>query len=159
MSEVEQSVVGTLLAAGKSLATAESLTAGLLAAAIANVPGASGTLVGGIISYNNQIKTELLGVDDALLREQGAVCAAVAEQMASGAASRLNTDYALSTTGVAGPEPHQGKAVGTVFIGVHTPQRTWAEEFKLSGNRDQIRQATVVAALSMLARALKEPAK
>ncbi len=159
MSDVEQSVVGALLAAGKTVATAESLTAGMVAAAIATVPGASGTLAGGVISYNNEVKTALLGVDDAVLRREGAVCATVAEQMAAGAAARLHTDYALSTTGVAGPEPHQGKAVGTVFIGVHTPQGTWAEEFSLSGNREQIRQATVAAALTMLARALKETAR
>lgn len=158
MSYVEQSVVAALLAAGTTIATAESLTAGMLSAAIANVPGASGTLAGGVISYNNHVKTELLGVDDAVLQEQGAVCAQVAEQMAAGAAARLHTDYALSTTGVAGPEPHQGKAVGTVFIGIHTPERTWAEEFSLSGSREHIRQATVAAALTMLARALKESA-
>ncbi|MFC0581470.1 CinA family protein [Micrococcoides hystricis] len=154
MNEAEEFLVAELVRRGARIATAESLTAGQLAATIANVPGASATLAGGLVSYNNDIKHRLLNVDDALLSTHGAVCADVARQMAEGAAAQFNVDYALSTTGVAGPEPHQGKAVGTVFIGIHTPEGSWAEEYNFTGNRDQIRQATVVSALALLVREL-----
>lgn len=101
-----------------TIATAESLTAGSLSARIADVPGASAVLLGGIVAYCNQVKHELLDVDSSLLERRGAVDPSVAASMARGAASRTNADIGISTTGVAGPEPHQGKDVGTVYLGL-----------------------------------------
>ena len=101
-----------------TLSTAESLTAGALASKIAEVPGASAVLLGGVISYSNQVKHGVLGVSAELLEDRGAVDPDVAAAMAVGAATRCGSDLAVSTTGVAGPEPHQGKDVGTVYLGL-----------------------------------------
>ncbi|GAA1171440.1 nicotinamide-nucleotide amidohydrolase family protein [Nesterenkonia xinjiangensis] len=103
---------------GLTLATAESLTAGSLAARLADVPGASAALRGGVIAYCNAVKQRLLGVDEDLLESRGAVDPAVAASMARGAASATGSVLGVSTTGVAGPEPHEGKEVGTVYVGL-----------------------------------------
>ncbi len=103
---------------GLSLSTAESLTAGSLAARLADVPGASAALLGGVVAYCNEVKHRLLDVDAGLLEERGAVDPAVAAAMARGAAVSTGADIGISTTGVAGPEPHQGKDVGTVYLGL-----------------------------------------
>ncbi|WP_338086547.1 nicotinamide-nucleotide amidohydrolase family protein [Nesterenkonia massiliensis] len=103
---------------GLTLATAESLTAGSLAARIADVPGASQALLGGVIAYSNQVKEHVLKVSADLLETRGAVDPIVAASMAQGAAERCGTDIGISTTGVAGPVPHQGKDVGTVYLGI-----------------------------------------
>ncbi|GAA5223556.1 nicotinamide-nucleotide amidohydrolase family protein [Nesterenkonia rhizosphaerae] len=103
---------------GLTLATAESLTAGSLAARIADVPGASQALLGGVIAYSNQVKEHVLKVSAELLETRGAVDPIVAASMAQGAAERCGTDIGISTTGVAGPAPHQGKDVGTVYLGI-----------------------------------------
>ncbi len=125
-----------------SIATAESLTAGLLANKIAEIPGVSKTLRGGIIAYQNEIKIEVLGVNEKIIKEHGAVSAETATEMAIGVANRLQSDVAISTTGVAGPKASEGKPVGTVFIGVWILGKTFGEQFHLSGTREQIRQAT-----------------
>lgn len=101
-----------------TIATAESLTAGSLAARLADVPGASAVLLGGVVAYCNEVKHSLLDVDAGMLEESGAVDPAVAAAMARGAAVRTGADIGVSTTGVAGPEPHQGKDVGTVYLGL-----------------------------------------
>lgn len=101
-----------------TLSTAESLTAGALASKIAEVPGASTVLLGGVISYSTQVKQGVLGVSGELLESRGAVDPDVAAAMAVGAATRCGSDLAVSTTGVAGPEPHGGKSVGTVYLGL-----------------------------------------
>ena len=103
---------------GLTLSTAESLTAGALASKIAEVPGASVVLLGGVVAYSNQVKRSLLSVSDELLEDRGAVDPDVAAAMAVGAAARCGTDIGISTTGVAGPEPHEGKDVGTVYLGL-----------------------------------------
>ena len=113
-AELPAVVVRSLLERGLTVATAESLTAGLLAAALADVPGASGTLQGGVVAYQNRVKEQVLGVDADLLEHRGAVDGDVAVQMAQGVRRVLGADVGLATTGVAGPEPHQGKPVGTV---------------------------------------------
>lgn len=157
---------------GISLATAESLTAGALAARIAEVPGASVALLGGVIAYCNEVKQETLGVDSGLLEEKGAVDGEVAAQMAAGAAAACHAGIGVSTTGVAGPEPHQGKPVGTVYVGISADARVVgryrlslpedckecpAEEglagyrlLELDGDRASIRQASVEAALKLV---------
>lgn len=136
---------------GLTVATAESLTAGWIAGAIADVPGASAVLRGGIVSYHNQVKRDLLGVDDALLRDRGSVDAEVARQMAVGARRACAADLAVSSTGVAGPDAHDGQPVGTVFIGYATGSDSGARELRLSGGRQGIRAAARDAALDMLA--------
>lgn len=136
-------VVRGLRERGLTVATAESLTAGLLAAALADVPGASGTLQGGVIAYQNRIKEQVLGVDSALLAARGAVDPEVAVQMAQGARRVLGADVGLSTTGVAGPQPHQGQPVGTVHLGISGLGEDRAVPLLLEGDRPAIRAATV----------------
>lgn len=113
-----RAVIAWGTAAGVTLATAESLTAGLVAAALADVPGASAVLQGGVVAYQNRVKEGLLGVAPDLLASRGAVDPKVARQMAAGARQALGADVGVSTTGVAGPEPHQGRPVGTVMVGL-----------------------------------------
>lgn len=111
-------LVADLELRGLTVATGESLTAGALSSHLAEVPGVSAVLRGGVVAYCNEVKQSVLAVDAELLRRRGAVDAAVAAQMAAGAAQATGALLGVSTTGVAGPEPHQGKPVGTVFVGV-----------------------------------------
>lgn len=107
-------VVELLVAHGRTLATAESLTAGAVAARLADVSGASRAMRGGVVAYHNDIKASLLGVDRVRLDTHGAVDEQVSLQMADGARRGLVADIGVATTGVAGPQPHQGQPVGTV---------------------------------------------
>lgn len=143
-------VVERALAARISIATAESLTAGMVASMLASVPGVSGALRGGVVAYDNSVKERLLGVDAVLLASAGSVDGDVARQMARGARRALDTDIAVATTGVAGPEPHDGKAVGTVFVSVSTSQGEVVEEHSYDGERDGIRRLACRAALQAL---------
>ena len=162
-------VVHALAHAGRTVATGESLTAGLLAARLADVPGASAVLHGGVVAYQNAVKTGLLGVPEDLLARVGAVDADVARRMALGARAALGADVGVATTGVAGPEPHQGQPVGTVWLGLAVPdadasaldvlggERDGAATailLRLDGDRAAIREATVAAALQALTRLL-----
>lgn len=160
MGEALNSTVGTdpahrIVAAagarGLSVATAESLTAGLVAAGIADVPGASAVLRGGVISYANEVKQGLLGVDAELLERAGSVDGEVARQMAVGALAACGAGAAVSTTGVAGPSAHDGKPVGTVFIGYANGAGSGFREFSFSGERASIRVQSCDAALETLA--------
>lgn len=137
-------------AAGLNLGTAESLTGGALAAAIVSVPGASAAFEGSVVSYSHAVKQRVLGVEAQLLERTGAVSAEVAEAMASGARTALGIDVAVSTTGVAGPEPHDGQPVGTVWLGVAGPRGLSSRLLRLEGDREQIRRLSVRAALEML---------
>nr|WP_276545703.1 CinA family protein [Brevibacterium luteolum] len=139
--------------AGLTVATCESLTAGKLAAAIADVPGASAVLRGGLVTYASDLKTALAGVDADLLAASGAVHPQVAAQMATGAARACRADIALACTGVAGPDPQDGQPVGRVFTALLAPHMTAPEVVghDFSGDRAAIRQATVEACLSQLA--------
>ena len=141
---------------GLTVATAESLTAGWIAGAIADVAGASAVLRGGVVSYHNQVKHEVLGVDAELLRERGSVDPEVARQMAEGARRTCTADIAVSSTGVAGPESHDGQAVGTVYVGFATDEGSGARELHLSGGRQEIRAAARDAALELLAGLLEK---
>ncbi|MEY4532975.1 MAG: hypothetical protein RI926_744 [Actinomycetota bacterium] len=136
---------------GLTVAVAESLTGGLLCAALTEVPGASKVIRGGVVAYATDLKSSLLNVDHDLLATVGAVDADVALAMAAGVASKLGTDIGLSTTGVAGPEPQDGKAVGTVFIACVWGEKRVVEELSLTGTRNEIRSLTVHAALRLLA--------
>ena len=122
MSDAED-VVRLATASGTTVAVAESLTAGLVCARIADVPGASAVLRGGVVTYATDVKTLLLGVDAHLLRRRGAVDPDVALAMAAGVRERLGADVGLATTGVAGPDPQDGVAPGAVFVAVSHPTR------------------------------------
>lgn len=136
---------------GKSLATAESCTGGLIGGALTAVAGASSVYKGGVVSYQNEIKQRLLGVDAAVLRAFGAISAQVAMDMAAGARKALNADYAVSVTGLAGPGGDEfGNPVGTVFIGFADEDGAVAEKFLFSGDRDAVRSQAVDAALEMI---------
>lgn len=142
---------------GKTLVTAESLTGGGIGAALTAVPGASAVYKGGIISYTNEVKEKLLGVPGAVLAQQGAVSAPVAEAMAVGARKTLSADVAVSVTGLAGPDGDEfGHPVGTVFIGYQDEKRTLVQSCLFSGNREQIRQKTMETALRLVLRQQKE---
>jgi nicotinamide-nucleotide amidase len=141
-----------------TLATAESLTGGALAAALVDVAGASGCFEGAVVCYSNRVKSEVLGVPAPLLAERGSVDPDVAIAMAEGARRRLGTDWAVSTTGVAGPEPHDGKAVGTVYVGLAGPAGSAVHELSATGDRAAVRAATVAAALERLGAAIGLPA-
>lgn len=143
-------IVAQLIAKDLSIATAESLTAGMLSSTLADVPGASTVLQGGVVAYNNTIKHRLLGVSADTLAARGAVDAETAKQMAQGARERFQAALAVATTGVAGPEPAEGKAVGIVFIALATTDQTIAKLLRFDGNREQIRRSTVAACLQLV---------
>jgi PncC family amidohydrolase len=146
--------------AGATVATAESLTGGLLSAALTAISGSSATCRGGVVAYATDAKQSLLGVPADLLAARGAVDADVARAMASGVRERFGATYGLATTGVAGPTEQDGKPVGTVFVAIVGPDdesgdASAAAALSLRGGRDRIRQATVTAALDLLRRVLE----
>lgn len=137
--------------AGKRLATAESLTGGGIGAALTSVSGASAVYAGGIISYTNEVKHALLGVPTELLDTLGAVSGPVAQAMAQGARAALNADIAVSVTGLAGPGGDEfGHPVGTVFIGYADEKTAFAREYHFDGDRDEVREQTICAALELV---------
>ncbi|WP_036517466.1 MULTISPECIES: CinA family protein [unclassified Nocardioides] len=134
-----------------TLATAESLTGGRVAARVTNVPGSSAVYAGGVVSYQTQVKVDVLGVAASTVEQHGVVSAECAREMAAGVRRVLGTTYAVSTTGVAGPDRQEGKPVGTVFVGIAGPGGVEAVELALDGDRATIQEATVDEALSVLA--------
>ncbi len=148
-------VVARLRKLDLTVGTAESLTGGLVCAALTSVPGASTVVRGGVIAYVSEVKADLLAVDRDLLAREGAVCEPVAAQLADGIRRVLGCSVGLSTTGVAGPDPADGKPVGTVFVGAAGPWGILVEELALTGDREQIRAASVLAVLDLLARGLQ----
>lgn len=136
---------------GKTLSVAESCTGGMIGAAMTAVPGSSLVFKGGIISYTNEVKTRVLGVPAALLEREGAVSALVAEAMAMGARRVLETDYAISVTGLAGPGGDEfGNPVGTVYVGYADKNGPISKRFLFDGSREEIRIKAVEAAMSLL---------
>lgn len=141
---------------GLFIATAESLTAGLLSAELASNPGASRFLLGGIVCYQDQIKIQQLGVDAQLVSLHSAVNPEVARQMAEGVRAKFAADCAvepervigISTTGVAGPDRVGDQPVGRVYLGIASAISSRSVALNLSGSRAEIRSATVLAALS-----------
>jgi nicotinamide-nucleotide amidase len=149
-------VVTALAGRGQTVAVAESLTGGLLAAALVEVPGASAVFRGGVVAYATDLKASLLGVPAGLLDRHGAVHPEVAAAMAGGVRTRLNATFGLATTGVAGPEPADGQPVGTVFIAVSSPGALVPQGLRLAGDRATVRQQTVVMSLKQLAVMLED---
>lgn len=152
-----EQLVRHLREAGQTLATAESLTAGLVAAQIAEVPGASAVLRGGVVAYASEVKVALLGVPAELLDRSGAVDPQVACAMAAGARRACGSDWGAATTGVAGPGSHEGKPEGTVFVAVSGPGREEVRELALSGTRQDIRRQSVAQVLALLGELLEGP--
>jgi nicotinamide-nucleotide amidase len=150
-----QHCLAELQTRGQTLATGESLTCGLIAATLAGVPGASAVLRGGLAAYATDVKTSVLGVDPALVDRYGVISRQCAEAMADRAATVFGSDWAVSSTGVAGPDSQEGHAVGTVFVAVAGPGVARSVALALSGERNSIRAATVDAALALLTSALE----
>ncbi len=136
---------------GFRLAIAESCTGGLIGVLLTEVPGASDVMDRGFITYSNEAKTEVLGVDKALIAKHGAVSKEVAEAMAKGARGKAKTDIGLSVTGIAGPGGgSKEKPVGLVYIAVATDKETVVEKNLFQGDRNAVRMASVAKAVEML---------
>ncbi|MBK9741034.1 MAG: CinA family protein [Actinobacteria bacterium] len=142
-------VVAACIERGLTIATGESLTAGLLAASLADVPGCSAVLRGSVVAYQPDVKQALLGVTDADLA-RGVVSEQVAAAMADGVRRALSADIGVGTTGVAGPEPHDGEPVGSVWIAVATSREVRTQHLVIDGDRAAIRRQTVVSCLALL---------
>ena len=153
---LEEMIVHWLRESGRKLAVAESCTGGLLSHRLTNAPGASAVFVAGLATYAYSAKTGLLGVDPALIGEHGAVSGPVAAAMASGARRVTGTDWALSTTGEAGPASGEGKPVGTLFIALAGPgdDAPTVEEHFIPTDRETFKYRASQAALDLLRRSL-----
>ena len=140
---------------GATLATAESVTGGRVAAALTAVPGSSARFVGGVVAYATAVKESVLGVPPALIEQHGVVSSACARAMASGVRDLTGAAYAVSTTGVAGPGAQDGVRAGTVYVGVAGPGSPSAVALELSGNRSVVQERATSEALSALAAILE----
>lgn len=151
----EEAVIAALREKQLTLSTAESCTGGLVAQRLTDVPGASAVFPGGVVSYCNAVKANVLGVSEALLDAFGAVSAPVAEAMAEGVRNLTGSDWAVSATGVAGPDKDdRGNDVGTVFVGFARAEGTSHLALHLAGSRGEIRTAAVDEIFKMLLTAL-----
>jgi nicotinamide-nucleotide amidase len=148
-------LVARLAAAGETVAVAESLTGGLVAAALTDVAGASVVVRGGVVAYATDLKSRMLGVEEVLLAQVGAVDAGVAEQMAAGVRSLMGATYGLATTGVAGPDQVDDQAVGTVFVAVVGPDFSRVRALNIPGDRGRVRAQSVLEVLALLAQELR----
>lgn len=157
---VYERVLALLETRQQTLATAESLTGGLVGGLLTGVPGASTVYVGGVISYATRLKASLAGVEQETLDRCGPIAGDTAAQMAAGVALRCGADWGLATTGVAGPTPQDGHPVGQVFVAVARPREHTLEvkELRLHGTRHEIRQQAGQEALQLLADVLGMPA-
>lgn len=136
---------------GKSLVTAESCTGGGVGAALTAIPGSSSVYKGGVISYCNEVKEEILGVSREVLVQYGAVSLPVAGMMASGVRKLLRADVAVSVTGLAGPDGDEfGNPVGTVYIGYEDCANAVTRKFQFDGNRDVVREQAIHATLNLI---------
>ena len=142
-----------------SVATAESLTGGLVCSALVAVPGASDVVRGGIIAYTAAAKIDLLGVPADLILRYGTVDEHVAASMANAARRRFGSTYGLATTGVAGPDPSEDKPVGTVHVAIAGPEGTDSCALWLTGDRDTIRNSTVDELLSRFVDRVREESR
>ena len=152
--ELATTVVNQLKKSGKTLAVAESLTGGGLGAAITEVAGSSEVFLGGITTYSDLSKTKLLEVSKKLITKHTAVSEEVAKEMAANARNLFKSDYAISTTGVAGPGKSYGKTAGTVWMAIASKKEVIAIELSISGDRATVRNATIESALATFSRIL-----
>ena len=155
---VAEKLVELLKAQGLTCATAESCTGGGVGSAITAVPGSSAVFAGGVISYSNDVKRDVLGVSSDILQNVGAVSAETAAQMAEGARKLLKTDLAVSLTGIAGPDGGSAeKPVGLVWFGLATKDGVRTEKAIFRGDRAQVRSQAITHALGMLTVASSDP--
>ncbi|MCB9030434.1 MAG: CinA family protein [Deltaproteobacteria bacterium] len=151
MQKLLEQVAQKLITEKKTIAVAESCTGGMLGKLLTDRPGSSEYFKGGVISYSNQIKIELLGVSKKVLEDFGAVSAEVAVMMAAGVKKVCKSDYALSVTGVAGPDGGSAeKPVGTFYLGLATPNGIETKKCFYPGTRDEVRISACKEALSFL---------
>lgn len=155
MNQIAAAVLATLRERGWTLGVAESLTGGAVCAELVSIPGASSVFLGGVVAYATPVKHTVLGVDVDLLARHGPVHPSVAVQMADGVRRAVSidaraADVGVSTTGIAGPDSADGHPVGTVHIGVVTPERSGTASFRFDGDRAQIRAQAAEAALATL---------
>lgn len=139
---------------GLTVATAESMTGGSVADLVSAAPGASATYLGGVVSYATEVKQQVLRVPDGVVEEYGVVSAPCAAAMATGVRDLIGTDYGVSTTGVAGPTPQEGKPVGLVYVGIAGPYGVDTHELQLEGDRAEIRAAATERAVTLLLEAV-----
>ncbi|MGP9018181.1 CinA family protein [Streptomyces sp. BR1] len=159
MSEAAR-VLLLLTERNQTVAAAESLTGGLVAAELTGVPGASKAFRGSVTAYATELKRDVLGVDGALLAERGAVDPEVAQQMAAGVRAVLGADWGIATTGVAGPGQQDGQPVGTVYVAVRGPGgKGKTAALRLNGDRAEIRRESVRSVLELLSGELGEDAR
>ncbi|MEP9383101.1 CinA family protein [Nocardioides sp. KR10-350] len=160
MSELATRVHLLLRAGGHTVATAESLTGGRLAALLTDTPGASETYLGGVVTYATELKHSILDVPREIIDGVGVVSAECAEAMATGVKAITGSSYAIATTGVAGPDAQEGKPPGTVYVGLAGPGLVTSALLELSGGRTDIQAATCERALQELEDVLRreEPA-
>jgi nicotinamide-nucleotide amidase len=142
-------LVGALKDRGETIATAESLTGGMVGAALTDVPGVSAVYRGGLVVYATDLKAKLAGVPDDLLAAVGPVHPDTASALATGVRERLEATYGLATTGVAGPDPQAGIAAGTVYVAAAGPASVQVRKLELTGDRASIRQGSVRAVLEL----------
>jgi nicotinamide-nucleotide amidase len=154
--ELAEEILRLLTAADWTVATAESLTGGLVAAALTDIPGSSRAFRGGIVAYATELKTRMLGVDGGMLAAHGPVYAPVAVAMANGIRERLGTTVGIATTGVAGPDPADGFPPGTVHVAVSLADDTVVRTMALPGSRDEVRRLAVERVLGLLLGRLRE---
>jgi nicotinamide-nucleotide amidase len=154
--ELATEIIGLLTRSGETVAAAESLTGGLVAAALTDVPGSSNAFRGGVVAYATELKAEVLGVDVGLLKRHGPVYAPVAAAMADGVRQRLGATIGIATTGVAGPGPQDGHPAGTVHVAVSLAGDTIVRTMALAGGRDEVRRLTVERVLGLLLGRLRE---
>lgn len=154
-------VVGRLLLEHSlRLAVAESCTGGMIAAALTDIPGSSAYFLGGVVAYDNRLKTEYLTVSEALLASQGAVSREVAEAMAVGVRTRSGADIALAVTGIAGPGGGtEAKPLGTVYIAIATTEENWVTKFQFPGDRQQVREISAKSGLDLVRKYLLQKQK
>jgi nicotinamide-nucleotide amidase len=152
---IAQSVVKKLTKKKATLSVAESITGGGLAAAITDVAGSSKVFFGGVIAYDDEVKVRELFVNKKSLSKFTAVSEEVAKEMATGALKKFKTDYAIATTGVAGPGKAYGQKAGTVWVAIASKKEVFAIALSLAGSRDLIRHATIESALASFERILK----
>ena len=145
-----QAIIRGLQAQGLTVATCESLTGGMICAALVDGPGASRVVRGGLITYQTDTKSLLAGVDAGLIETHGVVSAEVARAMAAGARDALHADIAVSATGMASPGEIGDPPAGTVFVGLASAAGVQAVELHLTGDRQAVRQQTVDAAIKLI---------
>ena len=154
---IEQIVADQLLNKNLTIATAESCTAGMLSTKLTDVAGSSNYFNGGVVCYNNEIKSDVVGVDNETLKRHGAVSEEVVSELASGIAKKLNSDIGVGITGIAGPTGGtEKKPVGLIFVGIFYRNNVYIKQYNLTPNRKVNRELTVVLCLNELRKILEK---